>query len=445
MPFALGWRTPLFASWRLTALLVLIALPLAVIAFELWTLRGPQTAARAAAPALRYIACVSILLGAVASGATAVLEGQFRYIRHAVLNADNGALAKLGRHVLVGYRDPSMLDALIERRAIAGVFLGALNLQRKSIVAIGQEITALQDIRRGQKLDPLWIATDQEGGAVSRASPPLARMPAVAEIVALHHDQAERRLAVAQYAARQGRELAALGVNLNFAPVADLNYGLVNPEDRLTRIASRAISGDAVVVTEVARLYCATLMMTGVHCTLKHFPGLGRVFGDTHMVGADLAVSVSELDVSDWLPFRQIMSQHGAFTMLAHARLLALDPGRPASFSDAVVKGLLRGKWKHDGILVTDDFSMGAVTLSREGAAGGAVAALNAGVDLVLVSYDPDQYFYIMHALLQADREDRLDPSAIEASEARLRHAAAPAPGNGLPSRTGDSVTNQTD
>jgi len=261
MPFAIGWRTPLFAGWRLTALIVLIALPLAVIAFELWTLRTTQSASRAAPRALRFISLVSILLGVVAFGATATLEGQFRYKRHTVLNADQRALEQLGRHLLIGYRDSSMLDALIERRATAGVFLSALNVQGKSIATIGQEIAGLQEIRRQQKLDPLWIATDQEGGAVSRASPPLSRMPALAEIVALHRDRAERQLAVAQYAARQGRELASLGVNLNFAPVVDLNHGVVNPDDRLTRIASRAISGDPAVVTEVARHLPETIQL----------------------------------------------------------------------------------------------------------------------------------------------------------------------------------------
>ena len=160
-----------------------------------------------------------------------------------------------------------------------------------------------------------------------------------------------------------------------------------------------------------------------MHCTLKHFPGLGRVFDDTHMVTAELDATSDALEATDWLPFRQLMSSDAAFTMLSHARLTAIDRDRPASFSHAVVKGLLRDGWKHDGILVTDDFSMGAVTLSREGAAGGAVEALNAGVDLILVSYDPDQYFYVMYALLQADRDGRLRGDMLERSQTRLRRA----------------------
>jgi beta-N-acetylhexosaminidase len=233
-------------------------------------------------------------------------------------------------------------------------------------------------------------------------------------------------VAIRHYAAHQGRGLSSLGVNVNFAPVVDLNHGLVNPEDRLLRISSRAISADPAVVTEVAGLYCATLMQTGVHCTLKHFPGLGRVYEDTHRVTAELSAPSRELEQSDWLPFRHVMAQGDAFTMLSHARLTEVDRDRPASFSDAVVKGLLRETWKHDGILVTDDFSMGAVTFSNEGAAGGAIAALNAGVDLLLVSYDPDQYFPMMYALLAAARDGRLRSDMLEASAVRLRRAASP-------------------
>jgi len=419
LPFAIGWRTPLFASWRYLALAVLLALPLALIAAEIWTLRA------SASRALRAMSRASLALALVAFATTAVIELDFQVKRRAVLAADPQQLEKLGRHVLVGYRSPATLSALIERRAVAGIFLSAGNVAGQTADAIRREIDALQEVRRRQGVAPLWIATDQEGGAVSRLSPPLTRMPPIADIVALHRDPAERLLAVRQYAARQGRDLAALGVNLNFAPVVDLNHGVQNPDDRLSRIAMRAISADPAVVTEVAGHYCATLKLTGVHCTLKHFPGLGRVYEDTHKVTAELAARPSELEASDWLPFRQLMADDAAFTMLGHARLTAIDRDRPASFSHAVVKGLLRDTWKHDGILLTDDFSMGAVTLSREGAAQGAIAALNAGIDLILISYDPDQYFPVMHALLAADRNGSLRADALAQSAARLARAAA--------------------
>jgi len=275
-------------------------------------------------------------------------------------------------------------------------------------------------------LPPLWIAADQEGGDVARLSPPLPRPPRIADILARHPNVADGIAAVRESAREQGRALADIGVNLNFAPVVDLDRGLVNPADRFTRIHQRAISNDPTIVTAAAAAYCDGLHEASVRCTLKHFPGLGRVFADTHLGGANLDVAPSELAQSDWVPFRALMGRADAVTMLGHVTLTALDPSRPVSFSDPAVARLLRGEWHYRGVLITDDFSMGAVYRSRDGIAGAAVAALNAGVDLVLVSFDTDQFYPVMHGLLTADREGRLQPEALRQSEERLSRAAAP-------------------
>jgi len=202
--------------------------------------------------------------------------------------------------------------------------------------------------------------------------------------------------------------------------VIDLNYEVVNPNDRYTRIRNRAISADPAIVTEIAGEYCAGLQQAAVQCTLKHFPGIGRVFEDTHVESADLKAALSDLERSDWIPFRTLMTD-SAVTILSHVRLSAIDARRPVSFSQAVVSGLLRRNWAYQGLLITDDFSMRAVHSSNDGLPQASVAALNAGVDLILVSYDPDQYFTIMDALLTADREGRLDRDALTQSEVRIQ------------------------
>jgi len=173
----------------------------------------------------------------------------------------------------------------------------------------------------------------------------------------------------------------------------------------------------------VAAWYCAALEEEGVRCTLKHFPGLGRVFEDTHTDHADLTASLDELTKSDWLPFRTLVARTRAFTMLGHVRLTAIDPKRPVSMSAPVIAGMLRGEWKHDGVLITDNFSMNAVFRSREGIDNGAVASLNAGADLILVSWDSDQYYRVMYALLNADQQGRLDQQILRQSEERLERA----------------------
>jgi beta-N-acetylhexosaminidase len=363
---------------------------------------------------------VSLALAALCLVSVLTLEARFHWVRYAVLHADADQLERLGRHLVIGYRDGDELQRLIERRAIAGVFLTARNVQGRDADAIRRELAALQDIRRLQGLPRLVIATDQEGGGVSRLSPPLTRLPTLSDVIARHPDPDERRKAVAQYAGTQARELAGLGVTVNFAPVVDVRHGVVNPDDRLSRINERAISNEPHVVAEVAQTYCAGLWANGVRCTLKHFPGLGRVFQDTHMQAADLTSPVDELARTDWLPFRAPMPGSEPLVMLGHARLTAVDRDRPASFSRAVVHDLLRTDWSHDGVLITDDFSMGAVYYSAEGIGGGSVEALNAGVDLILISYDMDQFYVVMHALIRADLAGTLREDALQQSEGRL-------------------------
>jgi beta-N-acetylhexosaminidase len=417
---ALDWRSPLLATVRPEALICLLVLPIVLILAEIWALRNPVPGKRL----LKALNVLGLVLAVFALTSTLAVETRFHWVRHQVLQADVHHLEKLGRHVVVGYRDLEEVRELVRLRAIAGIFLSGRNVSGKSPEQIRQEIRSLQSQRQQQGLAPLWIATDQEGGVVARLSPPLTSLPGMSGIVERYSDPAQRERAVRQFAAAQGRELAELGVNLNFAPVVDINHRVRNPNDRFTRIYRRAISDDPVVVAQVAAWYCAALDEAGVRCTLKHFPGLGRVRDDTHLSHASLTTPVSELTKTDWLPFRQMMSQNRVFTMLGHVRLAELDPERPVSVSPSVVAGLLRGKWKHEGVLITDDFSMHAVYRSGLGVDNGSVEALNAGVDLLLVSWDSDQYYRVMNALLKAHLEGRLDAQLLRLSDQRLEKAS---------------------
>ena len=416
---AFEWRAPYLASVRMLTTTGFVAIALVLTAMEIRTLRW-----KSPSPLMRALSGASLLAVFVALLTAMALEGSFQWTRYQVLHADQSRLEKLGRHLIVGYRNLDELRSLIELRAIAGVFVSAHNVNDKDASALRSEIAALQAIRHRQGLPPLLVTTDQEGGGVSRMSPPLRRQPSLGEIVRSNPDAERRRNVVRQFALNMGRDLASLGFNLNFAPVVDLNHSMVNPNDRYTRIYQRAISDDPQVVTDVAREYCLVLRETGVQCTLKHFPGLGRVYEDTHLEQASLSTPASTLEQTDWVPFRALMRDAGAFTMLGHARLLDVDPERPASFSLPVVSGLLRGAWKYEGVLVTDDFSMAAVYASRGGLAAASVSALNAGVDLILVAFDPDLYYPAMYALLQAAAEGRLHSDALDRSDRRLVGAA---------------------
>jgi beta-N-acetylhexosaminidase len=184
------------------------------------------------------------------------------------------------------------------------------------------------------------------------------------------------------------------------------------------------------MVADVAGWYCDTLAAYGIMCTIKHFPGLGRVKLDTHRTAGDIKVPSLELQGADWVPFQHLMHRPYVATMLAHVRLADVDKDTPASFSKAVVTGLMRGQWRHDGVLVTDDLSMGAVTRGPEGIGGAAIKSLNAGADLLLVSYSDRDLDNVMTSLIEAETAGLLDQTMRARSLQRLARMTRQASNN---------------
>ena len=144
---------------------------------------------------------------------------------------------------------------------------------------------------------------------------------------------------------------------------------------------------------------------------------------DTHHLSARLDTPAATLAARDWLPFRAAARPDGAI-MLGHVVLPGIDPHRPTSASPAVVDGLLRESWGYEGLLMTDDINMGAVY--RRGPCRTAVEALEAGIDVVLVSYDPDQYYRAMYCAAAAVRAGRLDPARSAATARRIAAVTGP-------------------
>jgi beta-N-acetylhexosaminidase len=124
LPFAIDWRSPMLASYRPAALLVLIAVPLILMSIAAWILRTSRWSAIRGAPSLAMLVAATAVLITTLS-----LETQFHHVRARVLAADPAQLVRLGRHLIVGYRDIAEIDRLLEHRAIAGVFVGARNAE----------------------------------------------------------------------------------------------------------------------------------------------------------------------------------------------------------------------------------------------------------------------------------------------------------------------------
>lgn len=342
----------------------------------------------------------------------------FEWRKQSVLQTNAAQARGLGRHFVVGYSSFPEVAVLAEKGMIAGVYITKHNVSRSSPARLKEELSMLQEKRRAAGLPLLIVAADQEGGIVSHLAPPLTKLPALSTLADLAPDA--RAAKAKSFGQAHGRELAALGVNLNLAPVLDLRpEPKRNRLDFNTLIGQRAISDDPLVVADIARAYVGGLEGAGVAATVKHFPGLGRVRTDTHHFSADLDTPVNELEASDWIPFRKVLAGSKAQLMIGHVTLTSVDPHRPASHSKRVVDGIVRKKWNYQGVVMTDDLVMGAIY--QRNVCTAVVEALNAGVDLLLVAFDGAQFYRIFACAVAASTEGKLDAAMLRDSEARLK------------------------
>lgn len=330
-------------------------------------------------------------------------EGVFLARKERVLSARPDTVAQLGRRFMVGYTRFDEVETLAARGLIGGIYVTRRNLTGRSAEDLRHDIARLQDVRRRSGLPPLLVAADQEGGSVSHLSPWLPARPGLSSVADLPPDR--RDAAARELGLLHGRDLAGLGVNVNFAPVLDrrTDQGW-NPLDFRSQIPKRAISADPGEIGEIAAAYAEGLAEEGVRATVKHFPGLGRIRADTHHFRAQVDATSEELEKTDWRPFRRLLSgTPGAMMMVGHVTLAAIDPDRPASHSRRVIQDLVRNHWGFRGMVVTDDLTMSPIY--HHGLCTAVTEALDAGVDMLLVAFDGKQFYRAMDCALSGQRQ----------------------------------------
>ena len=413
LPLACLLRNPLMTQWRAAATPLLCVLATCALVWMRMPRRQsePRMGQHMALPVL-WISVLFIV---------AAQQGQFQWRKNQVLNSSTANAQELGSHIIIGYSHAEEVKSLVSQGLVGGIFIGTNTMKGKTAEAIASEVAELQALRLKTGLGPLIVSTDQEGGIVARMSPPLSPTPPLADIIAGAPPQDIEGLAF-DYGQSHGRGLSTLGVNVNFAPLADLSVPRAHSRlDFHSLIAQRAIDANPHRVSPAVIGYAHGLEAHGVHATLKHFPGLGHVSADTHLFRANLSSSQNTLEKSDWIPFREGLKSTQSLLMVGHATLNAVDADNPASLSAKVVQGIVRNSWGHNGVLVTDDMAMAPVV--RHGMCAAGVDAINAGIDLLLVSYDTDQYYTIMHCLMQAKANGRLQEKQLRVSSRRLHDA----------------------
>lgn len=265
-------------------------------------------------------------------------------------------------------------------------------------------------VKTASKILP-FICIDEEGGTVSRlysaGLPGFAAQPA-AQIIGATTDAKNAYLTGETI----GKTLASIGVNVNFAPVADI---LTNPQNIV--IGSRAYSSNHEIVSDMVSAFQAGLHSRGIMSAPKHFPGHGNTANDSHVNLATINSNLKELAANEYKPFIRAIGEGAQFIMTGHLVAPGVEPqGLPATLSEYFVKNVLRGELKFGGIIITDAMNMGAIT-ENYAPAQAAVMAFNAGVDMILM---PEDFLAASEGILLAVRNGIIPDKRIRESLTRI-------------------------
>ncbi len=321
---------------------------------------------------------------------------------------------KVAQLLIVGFNGQSIaespeLEVMVGQQHVGGVIL--LEPNAHDPIQIRRLTSELQTLATtsGAQI-PLFISSNHEGGIVVRITDGVTGFPGNMAVAAT--DQMEYAYIAAAYSAE---ELRAMGINMNLAPVVDVNDNPLNPV-----IGARSFGDNPLRVAEYGRMSVRGLQDFGVIAVAKHFPGHGSVAVDSH---GDLPVitdSRDELERRALEPFRAAIQARVAAIMAAHIAVPALDSsGRPATLSSQMLTGLLRHDLQFDGLIMTDSLGMGAVSAGR-GQPQAAVEAVQAGADVVLSTGPLEAELGIVHALATAVKNGQIPVEQIDQSVRRI-------------------------
>ncbi|MCM3202857.1 beta-N-acetylhexosaminidase [Paenibacillus illinoisensis] len=323
--------------------------------------------------------------------------------------------------------DQLSLDEKIGQMILAGVQGTALDDQAKQMIAdqkvggiifYGNNVTTLQgtadfvqSIKEANRDNPvpIFMSVDQEGGKVSRMPDEVESIPSNGKVGATK--DAELAETMGKLLARQ---IQLAGFNVDFAPVLDVNSNPNNPV-----IGDRSFGGSAELVSRLGVAEMKGLRSEGMIPVVKHFPGHGDTSVDSHLDLPVVNKTEKQLAELEWIPFQAAVKEHVEAVMVAHILFPKLDPDHPASLSEVIIGEHLRGKFNYDGVVITDDLSMGAIAKNYK-LNEAAIATVQAGSDILLVAHSYESAKTIFDTLKNAVKTGKITESRIDESVYRI-------------------------
>ncbi|UVI29986.1 beta-N-acetylhexosaminidase [Paenibacillus spongiae] len=315
---------------------------------------------------------------------------------------------KIGQLIIAGVDGTAANNQ--DKRMIAEQHVGGIIFYKDNLASPKAVITYINQLKEWNKASaaPLILSVDQEGGKVSRL-PGLERLPSAAAIGAT--GKVPFASAVGSLL---GREAEAMGLNMDYAPVLDINSNPDNPV-----IGTRSYGATAKVVTSMGMAVMSAIRNEGVIPVVKHFPGHGDTSVDSHLELPVVHKNLEQLKEFEWKPFAEAIGQGADAVMVAHILFPKIDEDYPSSLSKTIITDHLRGTLGFEGVVMTDDMTMGAIA-QNYGIGEAAVRTVMAGSDIVLVAHEYGNVDKVIQALKQSVTKGELTEQRIDESVMRI-------------------------
>lgn len=309
---------------------------------------------------------------------------------------------KIGQLIIAGFDGTTVNDelrSLILEKYVGGVILFSKNVESASqVVALNNEIKEINKVNKS----PIFISVDEEGGLVSRMPSEFKDIPTNSDIA--KYDDEDLSYNIGKVI---GEEISSLGFNMDFAPVLDINSNPV--------IGDRSFGDNETIVSKLGIATMKGLKDSNVIATVKHFPGHGDTSVDSHVGLPVVENDLERLKSFELVPFQKAIDEGVDMVMVSHIMLPKIDENDPATLSKTIVTDILRKDMNYNGVVVTDDMTMGAI-INNYDIGEAAVKSINAGVDIVMVCHQYENVTKVIDAIKEAVNngtitEERLDKS----------------------------------
>lgn len=316
---------------------------------------------------------------------------------------------KIGQMLVVGIEGYDLnvnTKSLLEKSKVGGVILFSNNVQDTS------QLLSLLNSLKSENLQnkiPLFLSIDEEGGRVTRMPMEFKKFPTNKAIGKINDETLSYKIG-----ATIAYEIGSFGFNMNFAPILDVNSNPKNPV-----IGDRSFGSNVNIVSSLGIQTMKGIQSQNIIPVVKHFPGHGDTSVDSHMGLPSVNNDLKRLKSFELIPFAEAIKNNADAVMIAHILLPKIDSENPSSLSKIIITDILRTDLKFNGVIITDDMTMGAI-IKNYNIGQAAVKSVKAGTDIVLVCHGYDNEVAVINAMKSAVSKGEISKQSIDQSVYRI-------------------------